>query len=344
MRQLSLHQAGQECGDGREKGHQDQSGGGDADKGPYLLDDPVDRPLAHLAGHEQVQAHGRGDVADGCGADHVAAQVDQGNAVLLGDGGEDGGQDHHGGGRVDEAARDQQHHQGAEDEPIAAVADGEHGVCQSGGHTLLGEDPGEGAGARHDHHDAAGGTDGAGQAGEQLLEVHLLIDEHAYDDGIGAGDGGGLRGGKHAGVDAAQDDEGREQGPDGVLEGGPGLGQAEGALALEAPLVAGVDHVDDDQGGHEQAGAGAGDQHGADGLVGGDGVEHHGDAGGDQGPEDAAGGLEGAGVIRIVAPLIHGGDHDGADGGRGSHGGAGHGSEEHAGHDDHHGTSATISD
>ena len=178
----------------------------------------------------QGDTHGRSHLADSqvhCG-DH--AEVDGVDAQLGGYGVHDGDKDVHGGVGVHEAACNQEDHVDDQQEDVLVAGDLQQ---QSLGRLRNAEHRahiGEQGGRADDQHDAAGGLAGVDQNIDHILHLDLTIDEDADHQTVYHGDGSRLGGGENAAVDAADDDDGHQEAPEGLTEGLPAL--APGGLCL----------------------------------------------------------------------------------------------------------------
>ena len=298
--------------------------------------------IGHAAGHVEVDAHGRGEQADGEVHDHDHAQMDHVHTQGLGHGDKERGEDIQGGGGIQEAPGDEQQDVD-DDEEHEGGAVGQVDQPVGDGHVQprAGQDVGKEAGAGGDEHDGGGG---AGRVDEDLLEVlelYGLVHEYADDETVDHGHGRGFGGGEDAAVDAAQNDDGHQQAPEGVLEGLPALGAGGLGLPLQVHFAAHQQRRDDQTRAHDQAGDHAGLEQVADGGVR-DGAEHHeGDGGRDDDADGAGAAHQGGGKGGGIAGLDHAGDQHQAQGGHGGRAGAGDGGEE-AGHDDAHDGKAAL--
>ena len=86
-----------------------------------------------------------------------------------------------------------------------------------GGNLLTGHQQAEYASTGNDEHDHTRGGSRRLYCFHQALEVDFPIDEAAYDQAIRASNGCGLSRCKNTGVDAAQDDNGHEDGTNGMI-------------------------------------------------------------------------------------------------------------------------------
>ena len=252
--------------------------------------------------------------------DHIDAQ-------LLGHRPQDGDHDQLDHGGVDEHTQDQDHHVGQDQEAPLAVAQGQQPVADGDTQALLGEDEGDGGGGTDNDGHAAGALDGVKEDLFQLFPAHGLVDDGGNQDGVQTGDGTGLGGGGDAGVDAAQQDHGGQQGPDGLQQelevGFQGNGLGPGIV----PLPGDEDNVDAQEQSQQNAGDHAAHKQSAHGGTGEHGVNHHGDGGREDGADGGGGGGDGAGEGVVIALLLHDLDLHGADAGGVGNGGAGHAGE-----------------
>ena len=158
---------------------------------------------------------------------------------------------------------------------------------------------------------------------DKVLPAHVAIHEGADDNAVEHSDGSSLGRGKQTGIDAAQNNDGHQQSPDTVLESGGDLLGSD-TLGTDIAALLGNDIVDDDNNcGHQQAGADATDEHFTDGGVCQRAVHNHGVAGGDDQTDGTGGGDHSGGEGLIIVALLHLGHHNGADSGGGSGGGTG---------------------
>lgn len=133
-------------------------------------------------------------------------------------------------------------------------------------------------------------------------------------------------------VDTAQNDDGAEDGPEGVDEGLAQRLEVElAAIALPAVLLTGGPVVEHQRQTHQQAGDDTGLEHIADGGAGGYAVDDEWDGRRDDDADGTGCRRQRRGVALVVALLLHLGDHEGADGGHGGGAGAGDGGIEHGG-------------
>src|SRR5690606_39263022 len=89
------------------------------------------------------------------------------------------------------------------------------------GHLVDGEQIGEHGREGDDQHDDRRHDRRTAENGQQVLEGHFLVDEHADDQPVDHGHAGRLGGGEKAPIDAAENDDGHEQGQDRFAEGAP---------------------------------------------------------------------------------------------------------------------------
>ena len=259
------------------------------------------------------------------------------DAQLGGYGVHDGDKNVHGGVGVHEAACNQEDHVDDQQEDVLVAGDLQQ---QSLGRLRNAEHRahiGEQGGRADDQHDAAGGLAGVDQDIDHILHLDLTIDEDADHQTVYHGDGSRLGGGENAAVDAADDDDGHQEAPEGLTEGLPALAPGGLCLGCLDALLAALDHDDDHQGqAHHDAGNPAAHEHIAHGDAGDGGVHHECDGGrnddGDGGGAGHQGRGEGGGE---AAAVDHGGNQDNAQSRHGGGTGAGDGAEE-AGHDNSH--------
>ena len=167
-----------------------------------------------------------------------------------------------------------------------------------------------------------------------------MIDQNGDEQGIGTGDGASLGGGHHAGVDAHQQDDGGQQGPDGleaIAQIGTQLGR--NGLGILA-LLGDESDVDTQADGQDHAGHHTGHEQRAHRGAGEHGVNNGGDGGGEDGADGGGGGGDGAGEAVIIALGAHGVDLHLAQAGGVGHGGAGHAGEHQRGQHVHVGQTA----
>ena len=123
---MRLHQ---QQGQLRDIGGQQQHHNNDANERPDPLDDPLERDVGHGGAHEQVDAVGRGDEADGQVHGHDDAEVDGVDAQRHRHGQQDGSQDGAAGDVVHKHTHHQQEHvhQQQDDDLVVADAQNEGG-------------------------------------------------------------------------------------------------------------------------------------------------------------------------------------------------------------------------
>ena len=216
---------------------------------------------------------------------------------------------------------------------------GQHPVGQRLGDAAHGDDT---AGAEGQRDQQADGGRLNGGVVENLLEglallLVLIVLDEVEDRAVDHADRAGFGGGEDAGVDAAEDDDGHDQGRQRV----PGLmadvrdvaaeTAASGDLLLRL-LAADDPPVEEDRAEADgETGNNRRHPYLGDGEAGGQGIEDAGGAGRDQDAEEAGGCGEGRGIGLLIAALCHLFDHDLANGGEGGGGRAGQQTEGHAG-------------
>ena len=186
-----------------------------------------------------------------------------------------------------------------------------------------------------DQQDRTGGLGGREQARHQVLPGHFLIDEHADDDHVDAGDSAGLGGGKHAGQDAHQDDGRGQQSPDGLDELLADTLDVEFVAHRQVVFFAVIEAHDAAHQRVENAGDDAAHELLLDGDAGGHAVDDHQDAGRNDGAQHRGGGHKAGGEILGVIPVRHGLNLHGAQAGGVGQRGAGDGGEDGAGQNGH---------
>ena len=91
---------------------------------------------------------------------------------------------------------------------------------QAGDHLVgdlgIGEHPGEQPRAAHDPEHGGGSLAGLAQNFDHVADLILPVDEHAHDEGVDHGHHGGLGGGGDAAEHGAQDNDGGDDGGNGV--------------------------------------------------------------------------------------------------------------------------------
>ena len=253
-----------------------------------------------------------------------------------GDGQQDGGDQHDDGDDLQEAAEDEHDDEGDEEEDQGVVHILHEEVGHQSGDLLHGQGIAESGRGGHHADDLAGLAHAVGDDGAQLLHVDLPIDHHGEEGGPHHRDNGRLGGGGDAQHDAAQDEQRGGQGQDRSLEGDQDLPQVIVLLVAVHQTVAilfALPHREDGQAQHGQdAGDNAADEQTADGHAGGGAIVDHDDAGGNDDAQQTGGGDDRAGEALAVAPGLHVGGHDAADGGGGGGSGAADGAEHGAGH------------
>ena len=212
---------------------------------------------------------------------------------------------------------------------------------------MHGADIGEQGGSADDEHDAAGGLGGIHQQIIQVTELDLAIDEQTDDQAVHHGDSSSLSGSEEAAVDAAQDDDGHQEAPEGSAERLP-AGTPAGLLTGSGQaLLTNLDHDDHHQGqAHHDAGDDAAHEHIAHGDAGDGGVHHECDRGRDDDGDGRSAGHHGRGERSGEAAAVdHGGDQDNAQSSHSGRAGTGDGAEEAGNHHAHDGdAAAAVSD
>ena len=252
---------------------------------------------------------------------------------------QDGGQDNDGGAGIHDHAQDQeQDDQDRQDAPGSGeVAHNE--VLDHLGGAGQGQHAAESGGKSQHESQAAVSLDRAGQEGDQVLQRDGAVHHQGDEQSVEHGHAGRLSGGDDAGVDAAQHDDGAQQGEEAVSKQlqeavAPQLGH----LGADALLVLALGDAENHRiGHHEQADQDAGDDAGqeqvAGGNAGGQGVEHEGDGGRNDDAQAAGHGDQAGAPALLIAHFHHEGDAHGADGGGGGRAGTGDGAVEQAGQD-----------
>ena len=271
------------------------------------------RLLRQVSGHEQVQAEGRRGQADGQTAHQDDAEVDGVHAQGLHSGQQDGGQDDDGGAGIHDHAQDQeQDDQDRQDAPGSGEVAHDEVLDHLGG-AGQGQHAAESGGESQHESQAAVSLDRAGQEGDQVLQRDGAVHHQGDEQSVEHGHAGRLSGGDDAGVDAAQHDDGAQQGEEAVSKQlqeavAPQLGH----LGADALLVLALGDAEDHRiGHHEQANQDAGDDAGqeqvAGGNAGGQGVEHEGDGGRNDDADNASaasdGGCPGLIVLLLLCPF-----------------------------------------
>ena len=257
------------------------------------------------------------------------------------DGQEHGRDQHDDGQRFHEHAEEDQQHHNEDPHDIDVIGQAEHHGGDIVGDAVRCHQVAERGGGEDQHQHAAGEPGGRLEGGHDAAELELSMDEEAHQQRVEDGHDGGFCGGEPAGVDAAEDDERGQDGPEAVLEGEQQVLGVPGHARRGDVLAAQVVHHAQGNG-HDDAGDEAGHEHLGDAHLSGDAVDDHGDAGRDDDADAAGRGSGGGGVGRVIAALGHGRDHEHAHGGGGGRAGAGDGAEEHAGK--HRGDGQTAGD
>ena len=229
-----------------------------------------------------------------------------------------------------EHAEEQQQQDHEDPHQMHVVGEGQNPVGDFHGDAVGGQQVAEGRRREHEDQHAARQPGRGLQRGHEGLHRQFPVDEDAHEDRVEDGHDGGFGRREQTGVDAAQNDDGREDGPEAVTQGvDEGLEGPVEAVGFEVPAQ---EEVHDAQAhGDEYAGDDAGHEHLGDALLARHAVDDHRDAGRDDDADAAGGGGGGGGVTDVVAALGHGRDHEHAHGGRRGGTGAGNGPEEHAG-------------
>ena len=194
---------------------------------------------------------------------------------------------------------------------------------------------GKDRGAADDEHQTTGALGRVIQQSDDVLPLQLLIDNGADKQAVYRGHGRRLCGGEVAAVDAAEDNDGHQQTPEGALERAPHLAPALPRVGgLQVVLVRIDLHHEDHGRAHDDAGENTGHEDIAYGNAGQGGVNHEGNARRDDDRDRGRGGDHAVRErIGEFLALDHGGDQDNAQRRHGGRAGAGNRAEE-AGHDD----------
>ena len=298
--------------------------------------------LLQLGGDENVDAERRRNGAHAQVHQDDAGHLHLVDAVGVRNRGQQRHEQEDGGVAVDEHAADDE--QNVDDQQ---EHDGGFDVLSDQSHQLLG-DAGEGQGLAgnvgecHDQQDYAAQADGEKHHVLQISGDAVLIDslvDKIVDQTVQSGDCAGFGSGEDAAVDATEDDNRHQQRPEGVLRGAADvlhiLAHHEGFSDLGFHLDAVEVVYDAEQAGQDDAGHQSAHPCIGNADAGGGGIDDAGHAGGNQNTQEAGGGHQSRLVGGLIAPLVHLGEHDLADGGNGGLGGACQGAEQRAGEDGH---------
>ena len=299
---------------------------------------PVDQ-LAHLClpqsrRHIEIDAQRRGDHADAHIQQHDDTEMDRINVVGRERREQDGSNDQDGRRGIHEAAHDQQQHVHQQQEHDLVGADAHDELSRMGRDLLTGHQQAEHAGAGHDEHDHTGGGSRGFYRFHQALEVNFPIDEAAHDQAVRAGNGRRLSRRKNTGVDTAQDDNGHEDGANGMV----GRRQKFSDIKLGSgdPIFHTVENrKSDHQRAQRDAGNNAGHEHTAHGNACCRAVcDHHG-TGRNNGAQHTGRCDGGQGEFAVIASLFQCRHHHRADGRHRCRGGAAQAAKQHAGENRH---------
>ena len=137
-----------------------------------------------------------------------------------------------------------------------------------------------------------------------------MVDEHTHDQAVEHGDCGGFRRGEHAAVDTAEDNDGHQKAPEGILERLQALLAAGHGQDLKVHLAAHEHGGHDQTESHQKAGYNTGDEQIRDGGVRDGAVHNEGDGRRDDDADPAARGHQRAGKRSGIAGLDERRDHD----------------------------------
>ena len=192
-------------------------------------------------------------------------------------------QDDDGGAGIHDHAQDQEHDDADGKDREAGVEVSEDEVLDDLGSLSQGQHAAECGSEGKNECQAAVGLDRCGQEPVHVVELDGLVDEQGDDDRVEHGDRCCLSRSNEACVDSAEDDDRAEQSPEGILEQGAEAVDGELLhLGLDEVFVLTLgDAVDDGVDHHEAADQDArddtGEEQGAGGNAGGQGVQDEGD-------------------------------------------------------------------
>lgn len=229
------------------------------------------------------------------------------------------------------AAKNQQHDVDAQhDDPAVQVTFGDES------HECLrylqdSQDVAEEHGADHDGEDHAGCLDGRAEDGRHILDGDASVNEECDGQCIDGADSSGFSRCEDAGVDAADDDDRKEESPDVFTEGLHLFSMRRSWFSRFVP--GSKDDVADEEDRQERARYDAGHEELADGFIGDRAVQNHRNGRRDQDAERAACGNGADDEFPVIAALQHFRNGHSADGDGGSDGRSGNCSKDGTGED-----------
>ncbi|MPM09256.1 hypothetical protein SDC9_55572 [bioreactor metagenome] len=266
-------------------------------------------------GNEEVHRHGRRDHAHGGVHHHDDAQHQRVHADGRRDGKEQGRHEENDGLGLEKHAeeKEDQVDQGDQDKGVGGDGDDPGGDLRR--HPADGDEPRHGLGRGDDEKDHRCADPRLDDHRPDGLQVQFPVDEGADQEAVDDSHGAGLGGGENSSVDAAEDDEGHDDGQDGIFHGGEKLPAGAGFLPGDVEPGGLDDHHQAEHHGQQDAGAEAREEEVADGDPGHHSEGDHGNGRRDDHAEGASRRRDGGGEGGRVALLDHGGNHDAADGG-----------------------------
>ena len=189
-------------------GDHDHSGEQDREEGEGRQVELDHRLVEPVAREEEVHPHGRGAVADLHVGQEDDAEVDEIDAVSLGDGDDEGHHDHQSREDVEHTAQHQEEEVEDDEKPEPALNVRPRELEELRGHVGGDEVVGRGHGDPKYDEDAPHQDHAVAHHSRQVPQPDVPVDSHFHHQGIKSGHGRGFAYGEIAGVDAPQDDDG----------------------------------------------------------------------------------------------------------------------------------------